>query len=259
MLLKMLVAGGTTMPLVEGRAVWGWSGHKTAQMHTWQVGATRNIGCCLLDNRLSRTLLSQSRLGGVDRHEGSGDARFDQALGIMLADLAGRFQARPGFGFYDDNGNRNALALKESQLPGSQGTVLFGREMLATVLRDNAHGDMFVMGICAHEFGHIVQFFSAYHTRLTGAHSTVKLVELHADFLSGYYIGLRNVEYSSRELVSLGHAWKTLGDSDYTNINHHGTAEERLQAIEAGFTFARERPDFGIKEACEVGARYLRA
>ncbi len=66
--------------------------------------------------------------------------------------------------------------------------------------------------------------------------------------------------YTTRQnLVTLGRSWETLGDRAYTNQQHHGTAEERLQAIEAGFTFARERPAFGITEACEVGARYLRA
>jgi hypothetical protein len=262
MLLKMLMAGFATVPLLDGRSVWAGDGYKTARMYTRQVGATRNIGCCLLDNRLSRELLSQSRLsalGGGDGYESSGNTRFDRALGMMLANLAGRFQVRPGFGFYDDSGSPNALALKESKFPDSHGTVLFGLKMIEAGLRGKAHGDMFVMGICAHEFGHIVQFFSSYYTRLVGGHSTQKLVELHADFLSGYYIGLRNVDYSIRELVDLGRSWEALGDSDYTNINHHGTAEERLRAIEAGFKFARERPEFGIKEACEIGARYLRA
>ena len=91
-------------------------------MYTRQVGATRNIGCCLLDNRLSRELLSQSRLSameGRDGYESSGNTRFDRALGMMLANLAGRFQVRPGFGFYDDSSSPNALALKESKFPDS--------------------------------------------------------------------------------------------------------------------------------------------
>jgi hypothetical protein len=116
---------------------------------------------------------------------------------------------------------------------------------------------MFV-SICTHEFGHIVQYFSAYYTRLTSGYTTQKLVELHADFLSGYYIGVRDGDYASSELVNLGRSWETLGDSNYTNIYHYGTAEERLRAIEAGFTFARARRMWGIMEACEVGVRYLR-
>ena len=112
--------------------------------------------------------------------------------------------------------------------------------------------------LCAHEFAHIVQFFSGFYERLTKGQQTKKLVELHADFLSGYYIGLRKMNYTSAELVSLGRSWESIGDSSYTDPQHHGTPEERLQAVEQGYRFARERPDFGIKAACEVGARYLK-
>jgi len=84
-------------------------------------------------------------------------------------------------------------------------------------------------------------------------------VELHADFLSGYYLGLRaaDLRYTPAELITLGRAWETLGDSHYTDAHHHGSAEQRLRAIEAGFAMARERPQFNIHEVCEVGARYL--
>jgi hypothetical protein len=224
-------------------------------------GGTSLRGCCLRDPRLSRKLLAQSRLGlpgGSTNTESSGDARFDRALGTLLADLAGRFQVRPGFGWYDDGAIPNALALEASHLSNSRGTVLVGREMLRRGL-SSVHGDMFILGVCAHEFAHIVQFFSVYHARLASGQAAQKLVELHADFLSGYYIGLRQVAYTDQELVALGRTWETLGDSAYTDQQHHGTPDERLRAIEAGFAFARERPEFGITPACEVGARYLRA
>ena len=217
-------------------------------------------GCFLLDSGTSQELLSQSRLGlpGASHSlETYGDDRFYQAMGTMLADLAGRFQVRPGFGFYDD-GKPNAKALPNNQFQHSHGTVLFGREMLNIGMRGN-YGDMFVMGICAHEFAHIVQYFTGYHDRLNRGQPTQKRVELHADFLSGYYIGLRDTHYLAGELVALGQTWATLGDSDYTNEGHHGTPEERLRAIEEGFKFARNRPGFHIKDACEVGARYLEA
>jgi hypothetical protein len=260
-LLKMMVTGAASVPLLPTGSVWAWNGRETGGTRSREVARTRNRGCFLLDNRLSRELLSRSHIGALDGADGygsSGNARFDRALGMMLADLAGRFKVRPGFGFYDDNGNPNALALMESKFRNSEGTVLMGLTMIEKGLR-GVHGDMFVMGICAHEFGHIVQFFSSYHTRLTRGHTTNKLVELHADFLSGYYIGLRNIDYAINELIHLGRSWEKIGDSDYTNIDHHGTAEERLSAIEAGFKFARERPEFGIRDACEIGARYLRA
>ena len=215
-------------------------------------------GCCLMHG--GDSLILQSRLSHVNNLnvniESSGNARLDRSLGVLLADLASKFKVRPGFGYFDDRASPNALALPNSILSASNGTVLFGREMLSMYL-NNPNGDMFIMGICAHEFAHIVQFFSGYYERLNKGQQTKKLVELHADFLSGYYIGLRKINYTSSELISLGRAWESIGDSSYTDPQHHGTPEERLQAVEQGFKFARARPDFGVKSACEVGARYL--
>ena len=216
-------------------------------------------GCCLMHG--GQALVSQSRLGRTEtvgaQLESSGDTRLDHSLGIILAELAGKFKVRPGFGYFDDRGSPNALALPDSRLPSSEGTVLFGREMLSTQLKI-PNGDMFIMGICAHEFAHIVQFFSGFYERLSKGQQTKKLVELHADFLSGYYMGSRKINYSPAELVSLGRSWESIGDSSYTDPQHHGTSEERLQAVEQGFRFARDRPEFGVKAACEVGARYLK-
>lgn len=215
-------------------------------------------GCCLMSG--GESLIAQSRLGhisgGIDRIESSGNSRFDLALGAVLADLASRFNVRPGFGYFDDRGTPNAIALPVSQLAFSQGTVLFGREMLSQAMK-NSYGDMFVMGICAHEFAHIVQFFSGFYERLTVGRKTKKLLELHADFLSGYYIGLRKIKYSNSELIALGRSWEILGDSNFTDPNHHGTQEERISALEQGYKLARTRPEFGIQAACEVGLRYL--
>jgi predicted metalloprotease len=147
--------------------------------------------------------------------------------------------------------------LSETKLPGTSGTVLFGRAMLKKALADTANGDMFVMGICAHEFGHIVQYSSGVRTRLTANQQTGKLLELHADFLAGHYIGLRNEKYSPSELVALGRSWQGIGDTAYTDPTHHGTPEERLSAMEQGFRIARDRPQFTMPAICEVGARYL--
>jgi hypothetical protein len=216
-------------------------------------------GCCLMHG--GEALFAQSRLGSVAQGgpalEGSGNSRLDRSLGMLLADLATKFKVRPGFGYFDDRGSPNALALPDSRLSASEGTVLFGREMLARYL-GSTHGDMFIMGICAHEFAHVVQFFSGFYERLSRGQSTKKRVELHADFLSGYYIGLRKMDYTASELVALGRSWESIGDSSYTDPQHHGTAEERLRAVEQGYRFARERPEFGVQAACEVGARYLK-
>ena len=223
------------------------------------VTEVQSHGCALVNNAASQKLIDASRMLGQSGSHGelnsSGDLRFDHLLGIMLVDLSKHFAVRPSFNLFDDGNSPNAFA-QQGNNPNDHGIVLLGENMLNHAMRQE--NDLFIMGICAHEFGHIVQYRSGYYEQLARGNRTKKLTELHADFLSGYYIGIRNSNYSSRELYSLGQTWETLGDSAYTSHEHHGTPDERLAAIEAGFRFAHERPEFNINGANEVGARYLR-
>ncbi len=200
---------------------------------------------------------SGATYGGIT--ETTGNARLDQAMGIMLADLATRFGVRPGFGLYDDAEDANAVALQESLLPKSRGTVLFGRTLLMRGLQEDVDGDMFVMAICAHEFAHIAQSDTGYMERLVKGQATVRNLELHADFLSGYYIGGRGKTYTPQQLVALGRAWTHMGDTEFTNPDHHGTQEERLAAIEAGYDLAHRQPGLTILDLCAAGVKYLGA
>jgi hypothetical protein len=202
---------------LPGSALPDGAGLALVAPQAWAAPA-RGWGCALNNTPQSRKLLAHAHFGAAAGgtfddvgYDGSGDARFDRLLGLLLADLSLRDGVRPGFGFYDHGGSPNAYALSETKLPGTSGTVLFGRAMLKKALVDTANGDMFVMGICAHEFGHIVQYSSGVRTRLTANQQTGKLLELHADFLAGHYIGLRNEKYSPSELVALGRSWQGIG------------------------------------------------
>ena len=114
-----------------------------------------------------------------------------------------------------------------------------------------------VAAILAHEFGHIVQFFSTYYRQLRKAHRTVKLVELHADFLAGYFVARRRERFPDLRLQGLGEAWEAMGDVDYNNPKHHGTSAERLKAIEQGYFWGRDSGG-GIREAAESGAAFIK-
>ena len=221
-------------------------------------------GCGSLDARARRALAARTSEGIPASASGdsvigsSGDVRLDRTIGVVLADIAYRFSIRPGFAFYDYLGAPNAWASPDPLYKGDQGMVLFGTTLLSQGLSATNYGDMFIMSVCAHEFGHIVQDFSMYGKRLRDNQPTSKLVELHADFLAGYYLGNRGATYPVDALISLGGAWESIGDTAYTgNPTHHGTPVERLDLIEHGYVLARDRPEFKIIEACEVAARYL--
>lgn len=211
-------------------------------------GGAAGRGCCLWGNAAAITAAMGSR------SEQSGNPRLDAALGETLAEMADVLAVRPGFAFYQDGGFPNAVALPRSEFAASSGTVLFGLTMLSRV-DTMAHGDLFVQAVCAHEFAHIRQYQTPLFARLDRP-DTAKLVELHADFLAGYYLGRLQRNFGAEELVALGRSWETLGDSEFTRREHHGTREERIAAMEAGFAGGRQQ-QLGVDAAAEAGARYL--
>jgi len=165
----------------------------------------------------------------------TGDAALDRALGMALVRLARTFGERPGFGFFDDRGRPNAYASRETKVPGTWGTVVYGQTLFADLMRRNSDKGMAVLAVAAHEFGHIAQYRRGVDGRLRGGAPTVKRIELHADFLSGYFLGLRKREDSRISVWAAGKTFYEIGDYDFNNEGHHGTPDERVAAAEAGF------------------------
>lgn len=230
---------------------------------TWSVAAEAHRvvgGCSELDAAGEEAIHELD--GGANSQSAriffsSGNARLDAALGELLADIAARYGVRPGFAIYDDSAKPNAVALENTVFPGTSGTVLCGMSILFDSLFDQKRGDIFITSVLAHEFGHILQNSTSFKNRLSKNQATAQLIELHADFLAGFYLAKRGDLYQPKQLAGLGPAWESLGDSNYTSPMHHGTSEQRIAAIEAGFNIARERPSFDALDICEVGARYL--
>lgn len=207
-------------------------------------------GCCLLHAKQGATPPEERTL------DSSGDEVLDRALGRALVHISQEFDVYPGFSFYDDEGAPNAIAAPFTLLPDTTGTVLFGINLLRAQLDAHPDGDIAVLGICAHEFAHVVQFFSPHYRQLRKAHRTVKLVELHADFLAGYFVARRRARFPEMRLQGLGEAWEAMGDVEYNDPKHHGTSAERLAAIEEGYFWGRDSSG-DVRDAAESGARYV--
>ena len=165
----------------------------------------------------------------------TGDHALDRSLGRALVRLSGMFSERPGFGFVDDSDAPNAYATDQTQVPGTWGTVCFGQTLFKDLMDRYQDQGLAVMAVAAHEFGHIAQFRSGVDTRLLQYQPTVKRVELHADFLSGYFLGVRKRQQPSISVWAAGHTLYRIGDYEFNNPNHHGTPDERVAAAETGF------------------------
>jgi hypothetical protein len=216
-------------------------------------------GCCLYD---LETISPQAPRGLVAAapeevriSRSSGDPTADRFLGLGLLRLATMFRIGPGFAFYDDYRAPNAFATPQTLLPDSRGTVLMGMRLFRRHMMSGDDG-MTVIAICAHEFGHIHQMQSTYNAWLRQLDGSVKPVELHADFLTGYFLANRKEEHPDLDLQSVGATFDQMGDTDFNSPQHHGTSAERIAAITAGYRFGRSgRHD--IDEAARAGLELL--
>lgn len=185
----------------------------------------------------------------------SGDAETDRFLGIALARLASTFRVSPGFAFFDDGNSPNAFAMSDTLVGNGPGTVMMGIRLFGQTMA-RGDGGMTVIGICAHEFGHIHQMFNGYRDKLLARSTTVKPVELHADFLCGYYMAQRKAEHPNLDLSVLARELHNRGDMATTSRQHHGTPRERLGALSAGFRFGAEGTR-DIARAAEAGLHFV--
>jgi hypothetical protein len=220
-----------------------------------------SCGCCLRTRDVPAVALSGSGMVAATPDAtafaySSGDPTTDQFLGRALLRLATTFKVRPGFAFFDDQRSPNAFATPETLLPDTSGTVIMGKRLFSENMGHDDDG-MTIIAICAHEYGHIHQFQSGYHDDLQRLDTTVKPVELHADFLAGSFLALRKKEHADLNLLSVGQTFYQLGDTNFNQPQHHGTARERIAAITAGFDLARGGVQ-DIDQVAKAGIDFVR-
>jgi hypothetical protein len=194
--------------------------------------------------------------GGVETYQerimpSTGDRTLDGQLSSELFRLSDVFEQRPGFGVIDDTDGPNAFATTDTLVPGTRGTVLFGRTLLLDELSGHEWGGVAVAGILAHEFGHILQFFTDYGDRLRPLDNTARPMELHADFLAGYYLGLKRL-IGSMDVKAFTDSIYLKGDTNFTSEYHHGTGRERLGAVLAGYKIGLGGPS-PISDVADAG------
>jgi hypothetical protein len=222
-------------------------------------------GCCLRSPLASSGLRAGNAAAAVvsPSHAqdklitSSGDAQLDHALGRALLRLAEAFDVYPGFGFIDDSDGENAYAAREDRIAGTHGTVYFGLTLFRRTMARFDDGGMAVLAICAHEFAHIHQFWSGYHKELTETlDGKVRLAELHADYLAGYFLARRKAEYTQLNIQGAGALIESLGDTEFSSPEHHGTPAQRVHAIEAGYAYGTTG-NHVIAEAAREGSKLV--
>ena len=214
---------------------------------------------CNVEGAAAETLINQlprtySFNGKEEIIYSSGNELLDRALTRALYRLSQDFEVLPGFGYLPNLDT--ALATQATRLARADGTVLFGLPFLQRTLRRPEHPDACVVSICAHEFAHIYQYKSNLHKALR-QHQQAS-IELHADFLSGWFSGVRkrnNPDYPSVVFATLA---RDIQSNFGASRETHGTPEDRGRAVEAGFLSAA-RDNLTLYQAAQEGLRYLDA
>jgi predicted metalloprotease len=158
----------------------------------------------------------------------------------------------PGFKFIEDP-SPNAFALPISIVPDTQGTVYIGLNLINGEFNNSPFGGVAVAGICAHECGHIFQYKTGYERSLAGP--TPQLVELHADFLAGYYLG-RSRAHSKEHVQIFAQSLFSRGDYNFNSQQHHGTPDQRVRAMSEGYDTGASNTD--ASTAARIGADFVR-
>ena len=220
-----------------------------------------NAGCMLDDAASEAAFARIAPLKGNKTTDdqpvmSSGDRELDYAIGRTLTRLTAVFGVNPGFAYYEDGDRPNANASPKVRLGRADGTVLFGLNHLRKKLKSPEAPDVHVAATCAHEYGHILQFKRGLRKTIINGQPNVKRLELHADFLAGYFAGvskLRDRNYPAAVYAVSRHA---IGDYKVEKETHHGTPDERATATVRGFETAyRERRN--LNDAIQMGMNYV--
>jgi Zn-dependent protease with chaperone function len=163
--------------------------------------------------------LGDPNLADYPRLANSGNQKLDEAVIGELQRIITIIPVNPEFHYIDEN-VPNAYALPSSDalaMGRTHGTVLLGIKLFNSLLKEN-DGAAAIAGICAHECAHIYQYFSEFYNRLSLVNSVV--VELHADFMAGYYLGKRG-DTSDERVRSFSLTLFSRTDYAYTDPTFH--------------------------------------
>lgn len=149
----------------------------------------------------------------------------------------------------DVENNGNALFHPSCKLQGCIGQIWLGKNLMNELFQQ-AHGPDRLKAVFAHEYGHALQHQHGWAG--SGKHK-----ELHADFLSGYYIGVKG-SISEDKLTSFIDQFYSIGDNNFFSASHHGTGLERACAFREGYKFATDL-GYTVYQAYVVGKDYVLA
>lgn len=127
-------------------------------------------------------------------------------------------------------------------------------EPFVDTYRNKKYGLLGLSGVMAHEEGHIFQ--TAWNVDLSLKNVRgyrIKFVELHADYLAGWYMAWRE-RYRRGAPAEVAALFFDLGGGFSTSINYHGSRQERYLAFQQGYSGSKTAASKGESTDIYVAA-----
>jgi hypothetical protein len=185
-------------------------------------------------NGCSLSALGRARLGEV--YNSSGNLQLDRAMFEAYNFIKMRFGVNPSFQYVLDADSPNAFASPKANNPlYPDGSVYFGLQLMQAECT-NSYLNMCssLVIVLAHELAHVVDF------KYGSGFSDTKRVELFADYLAGAMVYVYTTQFKQINIQENALSLFSKGDYAFNDEDHHGTPQERLTCMLAGFNDAMQ-------------------
>lgn len=188
----------------------------------------------------------------------SGNQNLDYLLTNEYNKLVSCFGVKPNSFYIFEDSSPNAFAsssISSNAFP--DGTVVLGLKMINQECSSSPSGTCISMAVVlAHEFAHILDFKNNF-VKIQG-----KKKELFADYMAGVYLHTRQITFAFTDIREAANSIFTKGDMNFNSPLHHGTPQERMNTLLAGYEFSRQKVamgiyNFSVQEAMSAAKLYL--
>lgn len=190
----------------------------------------------------------------------SGSKSLDESINQQAFDIANRYHfgsQLPGLRFTTGPQADNAWVTRDVIVKGTTATVVLGTHLIQEWVYSSLEygGDSVVM-VLAHELAHVFQIYKQIPESLQSDPSMVPVLELQADFIAGWYLGVaRHVKKDA--INAAGRKLFELGDFELA-VRDHGLGIERSTALYMGWSLANTSGDFEIDDVAKAAMKFAR-
>lgn len=188
-----------------------------------------------------------SNFGGLGQlTKNSGNQQIDTWHYGEYNNLIRAFGVYPDINFYSETTGPNAYFTRQSnnyQYPDGQ--IAIGLNLINNEFK-NGNSGISIAIIMAHEFGHCVDAKYNYFPQKSFQK------ELFADYLAGCYLYMKSLSVGQQYIQEAAKTFFSMGSYDFNHPDFHGTPEQRLNCLMAGYYFLMQRVQTGQSGTLDV-------